>query len=99
MAIAGFFSKFGPTTTLQPLSRIKKISGPNLHRNWVMIPHVTQYDEADVTELEALRKSSNEALAKSGVKVTLLAFVIKACVAALKKYPEFNSSLDAAVKT
>ncbi|HWU97927.1 MAG TPA: dihydrolipoyllysine-residue acetyltransferase [Oxalicibacterium sp.] len=89
------FSKFGPTT-LQPLSRIKKISGPNLHRNWVMIPHVTQYDEADVTELEALRKSSNEALAKSGVKVTLLAFVIKACVAALKKHPEFNSSLDEA---
>jgi pyruvate dehydrogenase E2 component (dihydrolipoamide acetyltransferase) len=88
------FTKFGPTT-LQPLSRIKKISGPNLHRNWVMIPHVTQYDEADVTELEALRKSSNEALAKSGVKVTLLAFVIKACVAALKKHPEFNSSLDA----
>ena len=87
------FSKFGPTT-LQPLSRIKKISGPNLHRNWVMIPHVTQYDEADVTELEALRKSSNEALAKSGVKLTLLAFVIKACVAALKKHPEFNSSLD-----
>jgi pyruvate dehydrogenase E2 component (dihydrolipoamide acetyltransferase) len=87
------FSKFGPTTLL-PLSRIKKISGPNLHRNWVMIPHVTQYDEADVTELEALRKSSNEALAKSGVKVTLLAFVVKACVAALKKHPEFNSSLD-----
>ena len=89
------FSKFG-TTTLQPLSRIKKISGPNLHRNWVMIPHVTQYDEADVTELEELRKSTNTALAKSGVKLTMLAFVIKACVAALKKYPEFNSSLDAA---
>lgn len=89
------FSKFG-TTTLQPLSRIKKISGPNLHRNWVMIPHVTQYDEADVTELEELRKSSNTALAKSGIKLTMLAFVIKACVAALKKYPEFNSSLDAA---
>ncbi|RBA22966.1 dihydrolipoyllysine-residue acetyltransferase [Herminiimonas fonticola] len=89
------FSKFG-TTTLLPLSRIKKISGPNLHRNWVMIPHVTQYDEADVTELEELRKSSNTALAKSGVKLTMLAFVIKACVAALKKYPEFNSSLDAA---
>ncbi|MES2024148.1 MAG: dihydrolipoyllysine-residue acetyltransferase [Pseudomonadota bacterium] len=88
------FSKFG-TTTLQPLSRIKKISGPNLHRNWVMIPHVTQYDEADVTELEELRKSTNTALAKSGVKLTMLAFVIKACVAALKKYPEFNSSLDA----
>lgn len=89
------FSKFG-TTTLLPLSRIKKISGPNLHRNWVMIPHVTQYDEADVTELEELRKSTNTALAKSGVKLTMLAFVIKACVAALKKYPEFNSSLDAA---
>tara|TARA_R110001599_G_scaffold171353_1_gene362147 strand:+ start:139147 stop:140562 length:1416 start_codon:yes stop_codon:yes gene_type:complete len=89
------FSKFGETT-LQPLSRIKKISGPNLHRNWVMIPHVTQYDEADVTELEELRKSSNAANAKSGVKLTILAFVIKACVAALKKYPEFNSSLDAA---
>jgi pyruvate dehydrogenase E2 component (dihydrolipoamide acetyltransferase) len=89
------FSKFG-STTLQPLSRIKKISGPNLHRNWVMIPHVTQYDEADVTELEELRKSSNTALAKSGIKLTMLAFVIKACVAALKKYPEFNSSLDAA---
>jgi pyruvate dehydrogenase E2 component (dihydrolipoamide acetyltransferase) len=87
------FSKFGPTT-IEPLSRIKKISGPNLHRNWVMIPHVTQYDEADVTDLEALRKESNEKLAKSGVKVTLLAFVIKACVAALKKHPEFNSSLD-----
>src|SRR5690606_9615643 len=86
-------SKFGPTT-IEPLSRIKKISGPNLHRNWVMIPHVTQYDEADVTELEALRKESNEKLAKSGVKLTLLAFVIKACVAALKKHPEFNSSLD-----
>ncbi|MBC7413887.1 MAG: dihydrolipoyllysine-residue acetyltransferase [Herminiimonas sp.] len=89
------FSKFG-TTELQPLSRIKKISGPNLHRNWVMIPHVTQYDEADVTELEELRKSSNASMAKSGVKLTMLAFVIKACVAALKKYPAFNSSLDAA---
>ncbi len=89
------FSKFGATSLL-PLSRIKKISGPNLHRNWVMIPHVTQYDEADVTELEELRKSSNTALAKSGIKLTMLAFVIKACVAALKKYPAFNSSLDAA---
>jgi pyruvate dehydrogenase E2 component (dihydrolipoamide acetyltransferase) len=88
------FSKFGETELL-PLSRIKKISGPNLHRNWVMIPHVTQFDEADITELEEFRKSSNEALAKSGVKLTMLAFVIKACVAALKKYPTFNSSLDA----
>jgi pyruvate dehydrogenase E2 component (dihydrolipoamide acetyltransferase) len=88
------FSKFGETE-LQPLSRIKKISGPNLHRNWVMIPHVTQFDEADVTELEEFRKSSNAAMAKSGVKLTMLAFVIKASVAALKKFPVFNSSLDA----
>lgn len=88
------FSKFGETT-LQPLSRIKKLSGPNLHRNWVMIPHVTQFDEADITELEEFRKSSNEALAKSGVKLTMLAFVIKASVAALKKFPAFNASLDA----
>ena len=87
------FSKFGETE-LQALSRIKKISGPNLHRNWVMIPHVTQFDEADVTELEEFRKDSNAALAKSGVKLTMLAFVIKASVAALKKFPVFNSSLD-----
>ena len=88
------FSKFG-STELQPMSRIKKLSGPNLHRNWVMIPHVTQFDQADVTELEEFRKSSNAAMAKSGVKLTMLAFVIKACVAALKKFPVFNSSLDA----
>jgi pyruvate dehydrogenase E2 component (dihydrolipoamide acetyltransferase) len=89
------FSKFGPTE-LQPLSRIKKISGPNLHRNWVMIPHVTQYEDADVTDLEAFRVSSNagNAKAKDAVKLTMLAFVIKASVAALKKYPAFNSSLD-----
>jgi pyruvate dehydrogenase E2 component (dihydrolipoamide acetyltransferase) len=88
------FSKFG-TTELLPLSRIKKISGPNLHRNWVMMPHVTQFDEADVTELEEFRKTSNAAMAKSGVKLTMLAFVIKASVSALKKYPAFNASLDA----
>lgn len=88
------FSKFG-ATELQPLSRIKKISGPNLHRNWVMIPHVTQYEDADVTELEEFRKSTNAALAKEGVKLTMLAFVIKACVTVLKRYPAFNSSLDA----
>ncbi|MES2932154.1 MAG: dihydrolipoyllysine-residue acetyltransferase [Pseudomonadota bacterium] len=88
------FSKFG-TTELLPLSRIKKISGPNLHRNWVMIPHVTQFDEADVTDLEEFRKDSNAAMAKSGVKLTMLAFVIKASVAALKKFPAFNASLDA----
>jgi len=91
------FSKFGPTELL-PLSRIKKISGPNLHRNWVLIPHVTQYDESDVTDLEQFRVDSNAALAKakSSVKLTMLAFVIKASVSALKKFPAFNSSLDAA---
>jgi pyruvate dehydrogenase E2 component (dihydrolipoamide acetyltransferase) len=89
------FSKFG-TTELVPLSRIKKISGPNLHRNWVMIPHVTQYEDADVTDLEQFRVDTNASLAKakSPVKLTMLAFVIKASVAALKKYPHFNSSLD-----
>ncbi|WP_028312513.1 dihydrolipoyllysine-residue acetyltransferase [Derxia gummosa] len=87
------FSKFGETK-VEPLSRIKKLSGQNLARNWVMIPHVTQFDEADVTELEQFRKDTNEALAKQGVKVTMLAFVMKACVAALKKFPAFNSSLD-----
>ena len=89
------FSKFGETS-LEPLSRIKKISGPNLHRNWVMIPHVTQFDQADITDLEEFRKSANESLAKSGVKLTMLAFVIKASIAALKKFPAFNASLDAA---
>ena len=88
------FSKFG-TTELLPLSRIKKLSGPNLHRNWVMIPHVTHFDEADITGLEDFRKSSNEAMIKSGIKLTMLAFVIKASVAALKKFKAFNASLDA----
>ncbi|MDO8048180.1 dihydrolipoyllysine-residue acetyltransferase [Janthinobacterium sp. SUN211] len=90
------FSKFG-TTELLPLSRIKKISGPNLHRNWVMIPHVTQFDEADVTDLEAFRVDTNAANAKNkdAAKLTMLAFVIKASVAALKKFPAFNASLDA----
>ncbi len=87
------FSKFG-AVEVKPLSRIKKISGANLHRNWVMIPHVTNHDEADITELEALRVKLNEENAKSGVKVTMLAFVIKACVAALQKFPDFNASLD-----
>jgi pyruvate dehydrogenase E2 component (dihydrolipoamide acetyltransferase) len=87
------FAKFGPVE-LKPLSRIKKISGANLHRNWVMIPHVTQFDEADITELEALRKESNETSKKEGVKVTMLAFLMRASIAALKKYPEFNASLD-----
>jgi pyruvate dehydrogenase E2 component (dihydrolipoamide acetyltransferase) len=87
------FAKFGPVEA-KPLSRIKKISGANLHRNWVMIPHVTGNDEADITELEALRVQLNKENEKSGVKVTMLAFLVKAVVAALKKYPEFNASLD-----
>ena len=87
------FAKFGPVE-LKPLSRIKKISGANLHRNWVMIPHVTQFDEADITDLEALRKESNEATRKDGVKVTILAFLMRAAISALKKFPEFNASLD-----
>ncbi|MBS0468372.1 MAG: dihydrolipoyllysine-residue acetyltransferase [Proteobacteria bacterium] len=87
------FSKFGAVEA-KPLSRIKKISGANLHRNWVMIPHVTNNDEADITELESFRVSTNKENEKSGVKVTMLAFVIKAVVAALKKFPEFNTSLD-----
>ncbi|AYD64267.1 dihydrolipoyllysine-residue acetyltransferase [Achromobacter sp. B7] len=87
------FTKFGPIEA-KPLSRIKKISGANLHRNWVMIPHVTNNDEADITDLEALRVTLNKENEKSGIKVTMLAFLIKAVVAALKKFPEFNASLD-----
>lgn len=87
------FAKFGPIQS-KPLSRIKKLSGANLHRNWVMIPHVTNNDEADITELEALRVQLNKENEKSGVKVTMLAFLMKAVIAALKKYPEFNASLD-----
>ena len=87
------FSKFGAIER-KDLSRIKKISAANLHRNWVMIPHVTNHDEADITDLEAFRVSTNKENEKSGVKVTMLAFLIKACVAALRKFPEFNSSLD-----
>ena len=87
------FAKFGEIEA-KPLSRIKKISGANLHRNWVMIPHVTNNDEADITELEALRQQLNKENERSGIKMTMLAFLIKAVVAALKKYPEFNASLD-----
>jgi len=87
------FTKFGPVER-KDLSRIKKISGANLHRNWVLIPHVTNNDDADITELEAFRVSTNKENEKSGVKVTMLAFVIKAVVSALKKFPEFNTSLD-----
>ena len=87
------FAKFGPIE-VKPLSRIKKISGPNLARNWVMIPAVTYHEDADITDLEALRVQINRENEKSGVKLTMLAFLIKAAVAALKKYPELNSSLD-----
>lgn len=88
------FSELGPTE-LRPLSRIKKISGPNLHRNLVMIPHVTQHEDADVTELDAFRLSQNKLLATEGIRLTMLSFVIKACVTVLKKYPQFNASMDA----
>jgi pyruvate dehydrogenase E2 component (dihydrolipoamide acetyltransferase) len=87
------FAKFGAIER-KDLSRIKKISGANLHRNWVMIPHVTNNDEADITDLEALRVTLNTEHTKAGVKFTMLAFIIKAVVAALKKFPEFNASLD-----
>ncbi len=87
------FAKFGPIERKE-LGRIKKISGANLLRNAIMIPAVTNHDDADITELEAFRVSTNKENEKSGVKVTMLAFLIKACVSALKKFPEFNSSLD-----
>ncbi len=87
------FAKFGPIER-KDLGRIRKISGANLHRNWVMIPHVTNHDDADITELEAFRVQLNKENEKSGVKVTMLAFLIKACVAALKQFPQFNASLD-----
>ncbi|EKD77890.1 MAG: hypothetical protein ACD_42C00135G0002 [uncultured bacterium] len=87
------FSKFG-AIELQPLSKIKKISGANLHRNWVSIPHVTQFIEADITALEKFRQDNKEKAAKQGFKLTPLVFMIKAVVAALKKFPQFNASLD-----
>ena len=87
------YAKFGPVER-KDLSRIKKISGANLHRNWVLIPHVTNHDDADITDLEAFRVQLNKENEKSGVKVTMLAFLIKASVAALKKFPDFNASLD-----
>ncbi|PJK06402.1 dihydrolipoyllysine-residue acetyltransferase [Lysobacteraceae bacterium NML71-0210] len=87
------FAKFGEVE-VKPLSRIKKISGANLARNWAMIPHVTQFDSADITELEALRVQLNRENEKAGIKLTMLAFLMKAVVAVLKQYPEFNASLD-----
>jgi pyruvate dehydrogenase E2 component (dihydrolipoamide acetyltransferase) len=87
------FASFGPVE-LRPLSRIRKIAGANLARNWAMIPHVTQVDEADITDLEAFRVRLNQEQGQGGTKVTLLAFLMKACVAALRQHPEFNASLD-----
>jgi pyruvate dehydrogenase E2 component (dihydrolipoamide acetyltransferase) len=87
------FAKFGETATV-PLSRIRRASKSNLARNWAMIPHVTQFDEADVTELEAMRRDLNADPANQGARVTILSFVLKALVAALKQFPEFNSSLE-----
>jgi pyruvate dehydrogenase E2 component (dihydrolipoamide acetyltransferase) len=87
------FAKFGPIE-VKPLSRIQKLSGPYLHRNWISIPHVTQFDEADITDLEAFRKAQTAETEKQGFKLTMLAFMIKACVTALKQFPQFNASLD-----
>jgi pyruvate dehydrogenase E2 component (dihydrolipoamide acetyltransferase) len=87
------FAKFGPVESV-PLSRIQRLSGPYLHRNWVSIPHVTQFDEADITDLEAFRKGQTAETEKKGFKLTMLAFMIKACVTALREYPQFNASLD-----
>ncbi len=87
------FAKFGAVER-KDMSRIRKISGANLHRNWVMIPHVTNHDDADITDLEAFRVQMNKENEKAGIKLTMLAFMIKASVAALKKFPEFNSSLE-----
>ena len=89
------FAKYGPVE-VQPLSRIKKLSKGNLSRNWVMIPHVTQHDEADITDLEAFRKAESELAKKRNVKLTMLPFIMKAVVATLKAFPTFNASLDPA---
>ncbi|MBI4808547.1 MAG: dihydrolipoyllysine-residue acetyltransferase [Nitrosomonadales bacterium] len=88
------FAKFGAIEA-KPLSRIKKISGANLHRNWVMIPHVTQFEEADISEMEAFRKELGAEYAKQNIKITPLAFMLKACAITLKHFPDFNASLDA----
>ncbi len=87
------FSQFGPIET-KPLTRIQKISGPRLHASWINIPHVTQFDEADITDLEELRNSLKQTAQVAGIKLTPLAFIIRACVKALQEFPLFNSSLD-----
>jgi pyruvate dehydrogenase E2 component (dihydrolipoamide acetyltransferase) len=88
------FAQFGPTA-VEPLSRIQRISGPRLHASWVNIPHVTQFDEADITDLEQLRASLKDRAQAAGVKLTPLAFIMRACVKALQEFPRFNSALDA----
>jgi pyruvate dehydrogenase E2 component (dihydrolipoamide acetyltransferase) len=88
------FAAFGPIET-RPLSRIQRISGPRLHASWVNVPHVTQFDEADITELEALRAKLKDTAAERGIKLTPLAFIVRACVKALQAFPTFNASLDA----
>ena len=87
------FSEFGPVER-EELNKLRKVAARNLHRSWVTIPHVTQFDEADITELEAFRKSQNKALEKEGVKLTMLAFLVQACARALRKFPRVNSSLE-----
>jgi pyruvate dehydrogenase E2 component (dihydrolipoamide acetyltransferase) len=87
------FEKHGPVERVE-LSRIKQIAGPNLQRNWITIPHVTHNEEADITELEAYRVRENERLKEQGVKLTMVALLLKACVASLKEFPEFNSSIE-----
>src|SRR5690606_24617294 len=87
------FSSFGAIET-QPLSKINKLTGKFLHRSWVYIPHVTQFDEADITDLEAFRKQMASEYKDKGIKITIIAFLLKAAVAALREYPRFNASLD-----
>jgi pyruvate dehydrogenase E2 component (dihydrolipoamide acetyltransferase) len=87
------FAAFGPVE-VRPLTRIQRLSGPNLHRNWLSIPHVTQFDEADITDLEAFRQAQGEEAKGRGVRLTLFTFLMKAAIAALKRYPQFNTSLD-----
>jgi pyruvate dehydrogenase E2 component (dihydrolipoamide acetyltransferase) len=91
-------AKFGPVES-KPLSRIQKLSGPYLHRNWISMPHVTQFDEADITDLEAFRKAQTVETEKKGFKLTMLAFMIKACVTSLRQFPQFNASLDRSGET
>ena len=87
------FSEFGPVERVE-LNKLRKVAARNLHRSWITIPHVTQFDEADITDLEAFRKSQNKLLEKEGVKLTMLAFLVKACANALRAFPRFNSSLE-----